>query len=485
MRPILPLQRTILGFGFAAVITPLAVGATFLLPVFRSIPWTLSYLVLALVSEVGGVLPALVSGAISSCGIYLLVLAPRDIRFHTHDAWLQVGAFLVTSGFIIYLVRQRSLAMSSLQASEAHYRRMTESASDVVITIDEGSRILAINPSVKSVFGYDPGELIGKQMVVLMPERMRARHLAGIAQHVATGERHIPWTGVQLPGLRKDGQEIPLEISFASYVYNGHQRFTGFIRDISERERTQAALIQSEKLAAVGRLASSIAHEINNPLEAVTNLLFLARECTDAAQIQDYLELADQELRRVSVIASQTLQFHRQSTSPIQVNCDELMDGSLALFQGKLVNAHISLERRRRAQRVARCVGGEIRQVLNNLIGNAIDATRRGGRILVRSRDATDWKSGRSGVVLTIADTGTGISPEVRSRMFEPFFSTKGEAGSGLGLWICSHLIAKNSGVLRVRSSQRPQGSGTVFTLFLPDTAMGAETNILEAAQRG
>ena len=275
---------------------------------------------------------------------------------------------------------------------------------------------------------------------------------------------------VPLPGLHKDGREIPLEVSFASFSSGGLKQFTGFIRDVSDRQRAQAALLESEKLAAVGRLASSIAHEINNPLESVTNLLYLSRGTSDIGEIESYLRTAERELRRVSVIANQTLQFHKHSL-PAPVNCNALVDECLALYRGRLVNANISVERRARAQRSAHCLEGEIRQVLNNLIGNAIDAMPPRGRLLARTRDAIDWKSGRTGVVLTLADTGAGIAPDVVKRMFEPFFSTKGNAGSGLGLWISRELIAKNRGNLRVRSGQRPSYYGTVFTLFLPDTA--------------
>jgi PAS domain S-box-containing protein len=467
---LLRLRRRIFGFGCAVIFAPIAVWATFSIPAFRSIPWTLSYLVIAFVAEIGGPGPALLASVIASAGVYRFVLAAGQDRFYNPTAWTQTAAFIVTAFFISYLVLQRKRALSSLQASELHYRSVTETALDVIITIDEDSRILSINPAVEATFGYSPEDLIGQKMVALMPERFREAHAAGIARHLATGKRHIPWNGVQLPGLRKDGVEIPLEISFGSYSSNGLTRFTGFIRDVSERQRTHAALMQNEKLAAVGRLASSIAHEINNPLESVTNLLYLSRNSTDLATIQGYLEDAEQELRRVSVIANQTLHFHKQSTSPAYVECEKLMTGSLALHQGRLTNVGISIEERYRAQRAAYCVDGEIRQVLNNLVGNSIDAMTHGGRILARSRDATDWRSGRRGVALTVADTGTGLSPEVQSRMFEPFFSTKGSGGAGLGLWICDQLIARNGGSLRVRSSQGPGSSGTVFVLFLPDS---------------
>jgi PAS domain S-box-containing protein len=463
------LRRRIFGFGCAVIFAPIAVWATFSLPTFRSIPWTLSYLVIAFVAEVGGPGPVLAACVIASGGVYRFVLAPGQDRFYDPTAWIQTAAFYVTAFFISYLVLQRKLALRSLQASELHYRSVTETASDVIITIDEDSCILSINPAVEATFGYSQEELIGQKMVALMPERFRENHVAGITRHLATGTRHIPWNGVQLPGLRKDGVEIPLEISFGAHASNGLTRFTGFIRDLSERHRTHAALMQSEKLAAVGRLASSIAHEINNPLESVTNLLYLSRGSTDLATIQGYLESAEQELRRVAVIANQTLHFHKQTISPTEVECNKLLSGSVALYQGRLVNAGVRIEERYRALRAAYCVDGEIRQVLNNLVGNSIDATPHGGRILARSRDATDWKSGRRGVALTVADTGTGLSPEVRMRMFEPFFSTKGSGGAGLGLWICGQLIARNGGSLLIRSRQRSGSSGTVFVLFLPD----------------
>jgi PAS domain S-box-containing protein len=473
MRALDHLRRRTFGFGCAVVFAPMAVWATSSLPAFRSIPWTLSFLVVAFVAEIGGPGPALLACVIASGGVYRLVLAPGQNRLYDPTAWLQTAAFFVTAFFISYLVLQRKRALASLQASELHYRSVTETAPDVIITIDENSRILSINPAVEITFGYSPEELLGQKMVALMPERFRESHVGGIARYLATATRHIPWNGVQLPGLRKDGVEIPVEISFAAHSSNGSTRFTGFIRDVSERHRTHAALMQSEKLAAVGRLASSIAHEINNPLESVTNLLYLSRGSTDLATIQGYLESAEQELQRVSVIANQTLNFHKQSSSPTQVECDKLITDTLALYQGRLVNANICIEKRYRALRAAYCVDGEIRQVLNNLVGNSIDATPHGGRILARSRDATDWRSGRRGVALTVADTGTGLSPEVRSRMFEPFFSTKGSGGAGLGLWICGQLIARNGGSLRVRSSQGSGSSGTVLVVFLPDRVEG------------
>ena len=240
-------------------------------------------------------------------------------------------------------------------------------------------------------------------------------------------------------------------------------------RDITELKRAEAALLQSEKLAAVGRLASSIAHEINNPLESVTNLIYLARRDAVSEEVRSYLETAERELRRVAVITNQTLRFHKQATRPRLVNCEELFESVLSIHQGRMVNARVQIERRSRGDAAVMCFDGEIRQVLNNLAGNAIDAMHpRGGLLLLRSRAGTEWSTGRHGVVLTVADSGEGMSAAVMKKVFEPFFTTKGDSGTGLGLWVSKEIIDRHLGALRVRSCQREGRCGTVFTVFLP-----------------
>ena len=241
--------------------------------------------------------------------------------------------------------------------------------------------------------------------------------------------------------------------------------------NLLENQRTVAALLQSEKLAAVGRLASSLAHEINNPLEAITNLLFLCRNRADNPDVQQWLEQADLELRRIAIIANQTLRFHRQSTHPQEVSCLSLFTPTLDLYEARLRNAGIIVEKRKRAHELVECYEGDIRQVLSNLITNAIDAMPHGGRLFVRSREATEWRTGRKGLCLTIADTGKGIDTETRKRLFEAFFTTKGINGAGLGLWMSTQIIQRHQGTITIRStqSQDPSGkSGTVVTIFLP-----------------
>lgn len=245
-------------------------------------------------------------------------------------------------------------------------------------------------------------------------------------------------------------------------------RFHGIAIDITERKRTEFALMQSEKLAAVGRMASSIAHEINNPLESVMNLLYIARERTDDMDAKFFLDIADRELRRVAVIANQTLRFHKQSSLPVEARSEDLFNMVLSLYEGKLRNSGILVQKRKQTDRKISCFEGDIRQILINLVGNAIDAMPTGGRLHLRCREATDWRTERNGLVMTVADTGCGMSSEVQARIFEAFYTTKGFNGTGLGLWISAEIVERHHGRLSVRSSDRPGSSGTVFALFLP-----------------
>jgi signal transduction histidine kinase len=276
---------------------------------------------------------------------------------------------------------------------------------------------------------------------------------------------------------RGDGTRGWIGLS-ASPIFNSEGKVVAgvvAVSDLDDRKRAEAALVQSEKLAAVGRLAASISHEINNPLEAVTNLLYLIRqEDSMPDQAMTYLLLAERELARVSQIAGQTLRFHRQSTRPREITPEELIESVVALYQGRLINADIKMVHEHRGAGTVTCYEGDIRQVLNNLVGNAIDSMRTGGKLILRTHKAKlrrpELHGARPvpGIRITVADTGYGMSAETRARIFEAFYTTKGIHGTGLGLWISHGIIEKHHGRLDVRSSNRPGRSGTVFSIFLP-----------------
>ncbi len=240
-----------------------------------------------------------------------------------------------------------------------------------------------------------------------------------------------------------------------------------------QRRAAEAHLVQSEKLAAVGRLAASISHEINNPLEAVTNLLYLVRgDSSLSSESDQYLQQAELELRRVSEIASQTLRFQRGSATVTDCLPSALIGSVIALHQGRLHNSGIRIVQQHRRGRTFRCPEGDLRQILNNLVGNAVDAMReKGGVITIRTAPAKDPQSGIVGFRISVSDTGHGMSRSIKSQIFEPFYTTKGSRGSGLGLWI-SHSIAKrHGGRLNVRSRTDDGWRGTTFSLFVPEAA--------------
>jgi PAS domain S-box-containing protein len=237
--------------------------------------------------------------------------------------------------------------------------------------------------------------------------------------------------------------------------------------DVTQVRLQDEALRRSEKLAAVGQLASSIAHEINNPLESITNLLYLIRQSETIAEVQHYTTLAQSELARVTEITLQTLRFNRQQSKPAEVDLAELLHTVMTLYTGRLLVRNIDADMKlMRAPRVL-SLEGEIRQVVNNLVRNALDSMSNGGRLLVRLHPQRDWRTGRMGVRLTVADTGEGIAPEMQAHLYEPFQTTKEMTGTGLGLWVSKGIVEKHGGRIRMRT-RRGEGHGTVFAVWLP-----------------
>jgi signal transduction histidine kinase len=229
------------------------------------------------------------------------------------------------------------------------------------------------------------------------------------------------------------------------------------------------ALRKTEKLLVASRLALSISHEINNPLAAVTNLLYLIGLSSALPEAKGMADTAAQELARVAEIVTQTLRFYRDPSKPTLVHISDIVDSALALYQPRLASADIVIERDFRDCSPIVAMPGEIRQMTLNLIGNAFDAIGQGGRLKIRAANAHQHSNGSlRGVRLTIADTGTGVHPDVRSSIFEPFVSTKGDTGTGLGLWLTSQIVRKHGGTIQVKSRALAPYSGTVFSVFLP-----------------
>ena len=247
-------------------------------------------------------------------------------------------------------------------------------------------------------------------------------------------------------------------------------RMFAIVEDTTARKMTELALRHSERMAETGRLISSIAHEINNPLEAIMNLLYIAKGSESISAALPHIKNAETEFGRLSVIANQTLRFYKQSVAPTSVSCDELLASVLAVHRARINRHSVSIREAHRCRTPVSCFEGEIRQVLSNLIGNAVDSMSPGGGILhLRSREGTWWKTGSACHILTVADTGSGMSAATLDRLFEPFYTTKGADGNGLGLWISHEIIGRHEGSISVRSRK---SRGTVFVLHLPREAV-------------
>jgi signal transduction histidine kinase len=237
-----------------------------------------------------------------------------------------------------------------------------------------------------------------------------------------------------------------------------------------EEERRQNALRRLEKLAAVGQEASTIAHEINNPLESLTNLLYLMRLSESLEDVQRYVGIAQVELARVTDITSKTLRFHRHGNKPVWVDVGGLAHSVMTLYTGRMLLRKIEMQWRVRTAPRVLAIEGELRQVLNNLVRNALDATPTGGRLLIRVSPACELKGRRPGVRVTVADTGEGIGEDMKGRLFEMFQTSKEATGTGLGLWVSRGIVEKHGGSISVRSrrAEGGAGSGTVFAVWLP-----------------
>lgn len=338
---------------------------------------------------------------------------------------------------------------------------------------DTHQRFVRVNQAFADLLQIPVSRIVGKTAAEILPGSAAQQVEQALASVFSSGENT---SEMEL----NDGGPTPvrgwtwLVSAYPIRTTPGQVRWGGIIvRDVSERMRAEEALRRTEKLAATGRLAASIAHEINNPLEALTNILFLLRNFSDLSPAAlQYLGMAEHETRRITEIAQQTLRFYRQSTLPQRTALSELIDSVLDLYKSRMSNLDIRVERAYDPAETLFCFSGEIRQVVANLVGNAIDAMPSGGQLKIRARRSRDWKSPRrSGLRITVADTGGGMDGEVRDRIFEPFFTTKEDTGTGLGLWVSLEIIVKHAGAVRVRSRLAVPGrrSGTAFQIFLPD----------------
>jgi two-component system, NtrC family, sensor kinase len=353
----------------------------------------------------------------------------------------------------------------ALRRSEAQFRmraELLEIASEAIMVRDQEDLIQFWNSGAENLYGWRRDEVMGRNIhrllhsVFPIPREEIEKQL----------QEQGSWQG-NLIQKTKDGTE--LVVAYRKTVNEENNAVLEVGRDITAELRAEEALRETEKMAAMGRVAGIIAHEVNNPLAAITNIFYLLRNHPSLdEEARRCADLAEQELQRVSHITRQTLSFYRESKQPITVMVPELLDEVLALQERTLQSSHIALRKRYLATCTVQGFPVELRQVFLNLIGNAIQAMPKGGVLGVHVHEATDWTRQLRGTAISIVDTGAGIRPEDLRRLFQPFFSTKAAKGTGLGLWISKGIIQKYDGRISCRSLCRDAHCATCFRIFLP-----------------
>lgn len=383
-----------------------------------------------------------------------------------------------------------SLGIAENRAEEADSNRrwletILGSITDGVIATEGNGTVSFMNGVAQNLTGWSIEEAKGAPLAEILH----------VINEVTREPIREPFIGIDLSEAqnserlllrRRDGIEIPI-LETSSPLLDEVGRRIGMVlvvRDLTEQRRSEAVLRSTDKLASMGRLAASVAHEIHNPLDAIANLLYLldhSKQLDEASR--EHVRLASEELDRVTNISEQMLTFSRESRVPVPVKLRDLLDNVLVLYQARLTTSDIQVRKRYEQVLEVRAFPGELRQVFSNLIGNALDAMGPSGCLTLHVRPSRDWMNmERRGVRVTIADNGTGISEADRHRISEAFYTTKGEKGTGLGLWVSEGIIRKYGGELRFRSSTGER-HGSVFQVFLPvgsAVAVADDTPVLQ-----
>jgi PAS domain S-box-containing protein len=346
---------------------------------------------------------------------------------------------------------------------------IVEDSDDAILSKNLDGTILTWNKAAERMYGYRPEEVIGKNVSLLLPPD-RPQEVCEILQRLRLGEKIEHY---ETRRRTKDGGILYVSLTI-SPVRDAQGKVFGastIARDITHTKMAEEALRNSERLAVAGRIAATVAHEINNPLETVTNVLYLlSRNATLDEGARKYLKIADEELRRIAQITRSTLGLYRErDTKPGAVNLSEMIDNLLMFYQRQVQSLGVKVEKR--FDSVGRVVGvsGELRQVIANLLANAIDALSVAGTALkMHVYESADWRNlSKRGIRVVVADDGPGINSETQVNLFRPFYTTKGQKGTGLGLWVSRGIVTKHGGTIRLRSRTGTR-HGTCFAVFLP-----------------
>jgi PAS domain S-box-containing protein len=364
-------------------------------------------------------------------------------------------------------ITEQRQTQRELIESRQRLHLLTEAIPQLLWTADSSGLCQFVSQSCAEFIGVSPDDCLGRGWYQFIYPEDVAPTLLKWNEAVAAGKEFV--TEYRL--RRKDREYLWfLHRAVPRFDANGQiAEWMGTSTEIEFKKRSEQALRQTEKLAVVGRLASSIAHEINNPLASVMNLVYLLSSNPSLdLEAREYVKTAQEELQRISEVATQALRFHKQSTAPSPTAISELLDSVLALYRRRILNRELQVECEYEPSEPLICRSGDIRQAIANIIGNAIDAASHGTRLRIRLGNRRNPNNDQPGLRITISDAGHGMTPATINRIFEPFFTTKGDTGTGLGLWIAKDLIALHGGTISVKSSTIPGRSGTTFSIFLP-----------------
>jgi PAS domain S-box-containing protein len=436
-------------------------------------PFVIFILAVVFIARFYGFGPAVVCTLSSALILDFTIFRPTLSTPITEMELQRLALFMLIALLVAGLARQRSIAETQADEIRQQLAAIVTSSEDAIISFSVDGIVTSWNQGAEMLYGYSAKEILGRPLAVIVPvERMG--ELETTLERLNREERVGSY---ETERVNKSGSRLRVLLSVSPIRNeNGHLVGASAIsRDITQQKRTEEALRRNERLATAGRLTAAIAHEIRNPLEALINLVYLARR--DAAGRDEYLRLAEQEIGRLDSIAQQALGFVREAASPEQLNPAKLIDEVLQLYMRKLQQNHITIDKVTEQKLEILGFPGELRQLFSNLILNAMEAMKDGGRLRIRVVRTHEWSGGqREGVRITVADTGSGISAVALPHIFEPFFTTKKETGTGLGLWLAYGIVQKHSGWMRVASRTQTGCSGTVFMVFLPEAPAMAAT---------
>lgn len=359
-------------------------------------------------------------------------------------------------------------AAVSFEVEEANQflAAIVESSDDAIIAESLEGLITSWNSGAEKMFGYPREDAIGQSVSILHSEG-DSEELAAILELIRQGRSASHFESTR---RRRDGTVISVSVS-VSPIRDENNKVIGaakIIRDITDRKHAEAVIRRTEKLAVAGRLAASVAHEINNPLAALTNLLYLLKGENLSEQGSEFLSMAESELERVAHITTQALGFYQESRPASPHRVHPIIAQALAIHQHRIDTSHIEVEKQCEESISIICHDGEIRQVFVNLIGNALDALDGEGHLCIRVKVVPDSMKRSASIRVLISDNGPGITKEILGRLFEPFTTTKGQTRTGLGLWMCERILIRHHGQIKIKTSQHRERHGTIVCVWLP-----------------